>query len=180
VEFNFEYDRVNVLREKNIKEYYENEIKDGQCLCLGNKNVCVNHKKYSIIPALFAINCVYFKNMFYGSNMERNDKDIVLNNVDNRAFEWFIEYFYGIKPKLNADIVAEVYILSDKWVMKSVKLLCETYIDELQGWNIDRSMKTVDRRKLSHIFATAKATNLTKPPKCRKNSGLYFDTLVIG
>ena len=145
-EVKFDINEASNLVENNttyvdcIKEYYIASL-NNNITHLGNKNIIIGEKKYNIIGELFAIHSIYFKKMFYGNALERrNHIDIPLNDIEPNVFEWFIQYFYGLKPDLNDDIVAGVYIASDKWMLNSIKELCYTYMEEINSYHDNKDV----------------------------------------
>ena len=99
---------------------------------IGNKSIIIKDKEYKIIKELFGIHCNYFNILLNGETLENKENiNIHLNDTTPDVFEWYIKYFYGLKPKLSDNIIAGVYIESDKWNLESIKELCCQYIIEL-------------------------------------------------
>ena len=101
---------------------------------------------------------VYFRNMFDSRMNEAETGKIDVPDADPSAFRGMLQYIYGgASPKNLNDIVIDLYALADKYGLKNLLEICESFLQEnLDADNVVEVLLLADKYSLEELKSKAK------------------------
>eukprot|EP01084_Bolivina_argentea_P076555 138764_1 len=71
-----------------------------------------------------------FKSMFNNGMKESLDNNIPIKDADSKSFKLFIQYFYGMDPKITSTNIGPLSYLAEKYLVSGLQKSCKLFLSE--------------------------------------------------